>query len=508
MKQFRKDILGLILGPLALFLWLWFGPRGTLTLEAHRLAGILWLTIIWWVTEPIPIPATGLISVALVVILGATPLPATGSASPAKIVFAPFADPSVFFLLGGMFIGRSMQRHGLDRRIALSILCRPWASRSPATLTMGIGASVAFVSMWISNTAATAMVFPVTMGMLSVLAAGAGDRGPDVLSSPFASSLLIITAYASSVGGVATPIGTATNVVAMGFFRQPAYFGQSIDFVRWCQVGVPLTLILLGGLFVLLKPRGAVDFDLDSLRAYLRSQRESLGPWNAGERNTMIVFAIVLSLWMTPSVLQFASTKASEAFTHRLPEEVVALLAPVLLFLLPLDRGFRRHTLELEDFSRVDWGSTLLFGSGLSLGSLMFQTGLAEAIGRFCFEVMGTKDVWSITGLAIVAGVILSEFTSNAATAATLIPVVWGLCKTAGVERPEIPLFGVTFAASFGSALPVSTPPNAMVYSSGLIPIQRMIRAGVAFDAWCVVVIWIVLRGAVAWGWTPVAPTG
>src|SRR6185312_11961135 len=141
----------------------------------------------------------------------------------------PFADPSVSFLFGGMFIGRAMSRHGLDRRLALSILTTNWASRSPGTVLAAVGVSVTLVSMWISNTAATAMVFPVTMGIIGVLGAGSGEGVPRFGRSPYASALLLMTAYASSVGGIATPIGTATNVVAMSFFRRPEYFGQPVD---------------------------------------------------------------------------------------------------------------------------------------------------------------------------------------------------------------------------------------------------------------------------------------
>jgi sodium-dependent dicarboxylate transporter 2/3/5 len=144
-----------------------------------------------------------------------------------------------------------------------------------------------------------------------------------------------------------------------------------------------------------------------------------------------------------------------------------------------------------------------LFGAGLSLGSLMVKTGLAQAIGEHAFELLGTRDVWVITALSIAGGIVLSEFTSNAAAVSTLIPVVWSICESAQIA-PLPPLMGVTFAASFGSALPVSTPPNAIVYGSRLIPVRRMIVAGVGLDLISGVAIWIVLRIAFSIGWTPV----
>jgi sodium-dependent dicarboxylate transporter 2/3/5 len=484
--------------------WIAWGPADSLTPEAHRLAGVLLLTIIWWLTEPIPIPATGLLGVVLSVVVGAVPADESGRFEPARIALAPFGNPTLYFLLGGMFIGRAMSRHGLDRRIALSIVTTRWAARSPGALLGAVGLSVMLVSMWISNTAATAMIYPVTLGMISVLAAGLGPEADRFARSPYASALLLITAYASSVGGVATPIGTTTNVVAMGFFREPEYFGHAIDFGRWMAVGVPMMAALGVALFVWLRwlaPAGKLD--LSRLHAQLREERAKLRRWSVGEVNTLVVFLTVIALWIAPSVLSLSGWhSAAEWFGRHLPEEIVAMLAPILLFLLPVDWRRRRFSLELDDISQIDWGTLLLFGSGLSLGNLMFRTGLVQVMGRGAFDALGTDDVWLITAMAIAGGILLSEFTSNATTAIALIPVVWSICRDAGIDSTA-PLMGVTFGASFGSALPISTPPNAIVYGSRLIPARRMMLAGLGFDLLCGIVIWTVLRVAYALDWSP-----
>jgi sodium-dependent dicarboxylate transporter 2/3/5 len=495
------DRVGLVLGPLALLTWL-LTPQGSLTPEAHRLAGIMLFTIIWWVTEPIPIAATGLAAVVLCVFLQAVPAE-DGRLEAARTVLAPFADPSVFFLLGGVYIGRAMTRHGLDRRLALSILCTRWAGRSPATVLAAEGLAVALTSMWISNTAATAMMYPVALGIIAVLAGGSGSSVQGFARSPYATGLLLMTAYASSVGGIATPIGTATNVVAMGYFKRPEYFGHSADFLRWSLVGVPMMFVLFIGLFVWLQRRSSsAGLAMDQLRQYLRDEYAGLGKWKRGEINTLVVFLIVVSLWIAPGVLSLFSMETGQAFSKRFPEEITALLAPVLLFLLPVDWAKRQFTLEGSDLARIDWGTILLFGAGLSLGGLMFKTGLAQAVGEEMFELFATNNVWVITALSIVCGIVLSEFTSNAATASTLIPVIYQLARQAGVD-PVPPLMGVTFGASFGSALPVSTPPNAIVYSSGLIPVRRMVAAGAGLDVICAIVIWISLCAAFSIGWSP-----
>ncbi len=498
------DRLGLVLGPAAMLAWMAWGPRHDVTPEAHRLVGVLLLTIIWWLTEPIPIPATGLLGVALSVMVGAIPRD-VGGKPPAVIALEPFGNPTLFFLLGGMFIGRAMSRHGLDRRIALSILTAPGAARTPNTLLAAVGLSVMLISMWISNTAATAMICPVTLGIIGVLAAGMEGGEDGFARSPYASALLLMTAYASSVGGIATPIGTTTNVVAMGYFRQTDYFGRPVDFARWSVVGVPMMLALGLALFAWLRflaPRDKLD--LSAVRAHLARERAKLGSWSVGEWNTLAVFVAVVALWIAPSVLVLAGMEEeSRWFNAHFPEEIVALIAPVLLFLLPIDWRQRRFSLEIDDFARIDWGTLMLFGSGLSLGSLMVRTGLVRVLGQSAFDWLGTDDIWLITAMAIVGGILLSEFTSNAAAATALIPVVMAICQEAGVDKVP-PLMGVTFAASFGSALPVSTPPNAIVYGSGLLPARRMMLAGVGFDVACGVVIWIVLRAAYTLGWTPI----
>jgi sodium-dependent dicarboxylate transporter 2/3/5 len=213
------------------------------------------------------------------------------------------------------------------------------------------------------------------------------------------------------------------------------------------------------------------------------------------------VFLTVIGLWIAPSAILFTARDWYDPFTERFPEEVVAILAPVLLFLLPVDWRRRKFSLEASDFGKIDWSTLLLFGAGLSLGTLMFKTGLAKAIGIAAFESLGTSDVWVVTAACIAGSIFLSEFTSNATTVTMLIPVVMAICRQADVDALP-PLMGVAFGASFGSALPVSTPPNAIVYGSGLIPARRMIRAGIGVDVVAGVVIWLVLRIAFGLGWT------
>jgi solute carrier family 13 (sodium-dependent dicarboxylate transporter), member 2/3/5 len=496
----RLDLIGLVCGPVVMGFWLAVVDLG-LPPEAHRLAGVLLLTIIWWITEPVPIAITGLLALALAVVIGA--VKTDGKLKPEDVVFAKFSSSSFFFLLGGMFIGRSMSRHGLDRRIALSILTTRWAGSSPLALLAAVGAATALISMWIANVAATAMIYPVAMGMISVLATSAGADGTQFARSRFASALLLMTAYASTIGGLTTPIGTATNVIAIGFFEQSDYFGKQVSFFQWSLVGLPLTVVLYFALTLWLRWLGPPgDLNLVRLRDYLATQRGQLGPWSRGEKNTLLVFLIVVSLWVAPAPLSFISSEANDWFNSHFPESSVAIFAPVLLYLLPVDWRRGKFTLEAADFLKIDWGTLALFGAGLCLGSLMQSTGLAEIIAKSALKLIDEPDVWKITALAIAGGILLSEITSNTATAAALVPITFALCEQANIDKLP-PLMGVTLGASFGNALPVSTPPNAIVYSSGLIQIRRMVVSGLGLDILSGVLIWCVLRIAFELGWTP-----
>ncbi len=363
---------------------------------------------------------------------------------------------------------------------ATAVLCRSSVVRMKSSLEISIVSSSGFHAVSTSRSA--------------------HSRGV----TPFATALLLMTAYASSVGGIATPIGTATNLVAKSFFERPEYFNQKPDFGRWVMVGAPMMVVLFVGLFLWLKMRApAHDLDLNALRTYLQRERAKLGPWKIGEKNTLAVFLFVVAMWVTPAPLAlFADVETAKAFSRRFPEEIVALLVPILLFFLPVDWKNRKATLAPSDWRELDWGTTLLFGAGLSLGNLMLHTGLAEAIANTANDALRPQSVWEVTALAIFGGIFLSEFTSNAATATTLIPIVFGICTKADLD-PVLPLLGVTFGASFGSALPVSTPPNAIVYGSGLVPARRMIVAGIGMDVISAIAIWLVLRLAGQLGWTP-----
>jgi sodium-dependent dicarboxylate transporter 2/3/5 len=483
-----RNTVGLFLGPAA-FLVLYFWPVPGLGPRAQVLAAILSLVVTYWVTEPIPIPSTALLGMALCVIL---------EVAPASRVLAPFADPIIFLFMGSFMLAGAMTAHGLNRRFAFAILSFRWVGNSSARVLLVFGAVTAFLSMWISNTATTAMMFPVALGLIRAQAAILEkDTGKPVEATRLRSGtgLMLMAAFASSVGGIGTPVGTPPNLIGIAMIEKHA--GVSISFFQWMLFAVPLLaamyLILFAILHTIEKP------ELKQIRGsaeYVRRELESLGKWTAGERNSLAAFLVTVVLWFIPGILAIAFGTSSRAYVEyntRMPESVAAMAGAVLLFILPTDWKKREFTLTWREASRIDWGTLILFGGGLSFGGLMFETKLAEGVGHGLLDLTGATSLWGITLASIAMATLMSEATSNTAAANMIIPVVISIALAAGLN-PVPPALGATIGASWGFMLPVATPPNAIVYGSGMVPVTRMIRAGALYDICGIFLIWLGLR--------------
>jgi sodium-dependent dicarboxylate transporter 2/3/5 len=478
---------GFVLGPAAALV-VWNYPL-SVSAPAHALAAILAWVVIFWITEPIPIPATALLAPVAAVALGV---------GGAKEVFAPFAHPVIFLFIGSFLIAEAMIVHGLDRRIAYWVLTRRVIGESPARILLAVGLLSAGLSLWVSNTATAAMMLPIATGMLGALASarrGAQEGPASPTTWRYSTALMLMVAYAASVGGLGTVIGTPPNLIGKGLIADR--LGVDIGFVQWMQFGVPIVVTTFAALFVLLYALHPPDLGpLTGVAAFLVRQRAALGAMGRGERNAAIAFGTAVTLWVAPGgvVLVWGADSALAGwFDRHVPEAAVALIGAGLLFVLPVDWPGRRFTLSWEQAERIDWGTILLFGSGLALGEMMFQTGLSEAIGRGASQALGADSLWTLTAFAIALGIVLSELTSNTASATMVIPVVIAIAQGAGVSALP-PALGACLGASFGFMLPISTPPNAIVYGSGLIPIERMIRAGFLLDLVGLAVIWTGLR--------------
>jgi solute carrier family 13 (sodium-dependent dicarboxylate transporter), member 2/3/5 len=483
-----RNTIGLFLGPLVSLI-IYLLPMPALTPTAHILAAILSWIVVWWICEPVPIPISALLGAVLCVVFGV---------ASAKVAFAPFADPIIYLFLGSFILAEAMAIHGLDKRFAYAIMSMKFVGNSTARILIAYGFICAFLSMWISNTAATAMMFPIGLGIIYAMGGIVAEQtGKDVDPTKlrFGTGMMLMAAYAASTGGIGTPVGTPPNLIGIAMIEN--YCKVKIPFFQWMLITVPILILLFVLLFFLLyflhKPELA---NIEGSQEYVQRERNKLGKWRQGEKNAVIAFAITVALWIIPGILAVMYGEAapiSKAYAKYMPEGVAALVGATLLFLLPVNWKDREFTISWKQATKIDWGTLLLFGGGLTLGNLMFSTKLAEVIGTGLLQLSGATSVWGITLGAIFIAILVSETSSNTASANMVVPVMIALAIAAGVN-PIAPAMGATLGASWGFMLPVSTPPNAIVYGSGMVPITKMIRAGVFYDVLGGIIIWIGLR--------------
>ena len=452
---------------------------------AHRLAAVMAAVVILWVTEAIPMALTALLGATACVVL---------QVAPAKNVFAPFADQLMFLFIGSFMLARAIELHGLDRRLALSVLTLRAVGGSPSRVLFAFGATTAFISAWISNTATTAMMFAIGLSILKVLR----DDGRGKIDPRYATGLMLMTSFSASIGGLATPIGTPPNVIGLNFIRKLASAdGSPIDvtFFEWCLIGVPIVVVLYLFMFAYLNwfcPAGVTE--LAGGREYLERQRRELGPWTRGQLSTLAAFVVMVALWVTPGVIALGWGETSDAYKwckSSLPEAVPALLGAGLLFLLPGKQG--RPALVWSEATEIDWGVVLLYGGGFAFGMLAQETGLADILGKNMIAWLPNAGSFGFLVAATLVATLVSEATSNTASANIVVPVVITMAQAAGVDPLE-PALGATFGCSLGFMLPVSTPCNAIVYGSGLVPLGRMIRYGALLDVAGTIVIVAVVK--------------
>ncbi len=462
---------GFFLAP-AVFILILLMPFESLKPEAHRLAAIMAAVIVLWLCESLPMTVTALAGAAAAVIM---------QVADAKTVFAPFADPLIFLFIGSFILARGIFVHGLDKRVAFAVLSRKAIGARPSRILFAFGAVTAFMSAWISNTATTAMMFAIGLSIITFLVAQEKETGIKI-NRGYATALMLITSFSASIGGLATPIGTPPNIIGIGFIRNLA--GGEISFFKWMLIGVPVVVVLylfLWFYFNKLCPAGVKE--IAGSEAMLKRENAALGPWTRGQRSIVIAFAVTVLLWVVPGVFALVLGEQSPIYKmlgSRVPEAVGALVGATLLFLLP-GNGTGEKAITWQEAVKIDWGVILLYGGGFALGVLSFQTGLAEAVGVGLTSLLPVSGGFGLLVASVIVAIIVSETTSNTASANMVIPVVIAIASAQGAD-PFIPALGATFAASLGFMLPVSTPCNAIVYGSGYIPLMKMVRYGLLLD--------------------------
>jgi solute carrier family 13 (sodium-dependent dicarboxylate transporter), member 2/3/5 len=473
---------GLVLAPVV-FVALVLAPLPGLSPQAHMLAAVASATVVFWVTEAIPLAVAALLGPALAVLLGVTD---------AEAALAPFADPLIFLFMGGFMLAGGLSRQGFDRRAALWLLARPMLAGSPTRALAAI-AFIAFAfSMWLSNTATTAMLIPVALGLVATMKETAGeDERLRHAWTRFGGGMCLTLAYAASIGGTATPIGTGPNVIALGMIEDR--LGIRFDFLQWMSFALPTAIVMFVVVVALAVRRFAPPMRrIDRLKAEVDRQLEALGPISPGERRAVAVFALAVVGWLLPSVLKIGlgtdhpwTTLAKSS----LDEGVVAIVCASLLFALPSGAEPQRRgdtaprLLGWQDAQNIDWGTLFLLGGGLALGRMTFDTGLADAIGRGLLDVSGpiAAHPAGLMAVSVLLVIFLTEVTSNTATTSMMLPVLIGLASAGGMD-PIPTAIAVTLAASFAFMLPVSTPPNAMAYGTRMIRLDTMLSFGLRLD--------------------------
>ena len=473
-----RQRVGLYAAP-GLALLVYLNPFSSLPPSAHILSAILVWVVVSWATEAIPLAVTSLVGAALCIAMG------LGSA---KEVLATFAHPIIFLFIGSFFLAEAFVVHGLDRRFAVWLLSRKGLTSSPIGVFGAMGFATAVLSMWISNTAAVAIMVPIALGLLSTI------RGSREEAGSHEPGVLLLLAYGSAAGGITTMVGTPPNIIGVGFLSQQA--GISISFFDWMAIGLPLAGALgLGIAAVLfwLYPLPKTFPDLGDHLQHLRHQQEG---WTRGQRNTCLALLLAIGCWIGPGVLGIVLGRDSDLVTFlnaRLPKEMVPIFAAGLLFVLPVDFKAGEFTLKWTQAANINWGTILLFGGGLTFGHLMVQTHLAEIIGESLVAFFGSNTLWTLTAVAIGTALVITEIASNTASTSMLVPVVISIATAAGIS-PIPPTLGVCLGASLAFMMPVSTPPNAIVYGTGFVPLPNMLRAGVFLNIIGAVLVWLTLR--------------
>ena len=455
-------------------------------------AAVAALTACWWITVAIPIPATSLLPLLLFPIVGVLPI---------KQAASPYADPSVFLFMGGFIIALGIERWGLHRRIALHIVRTVGTSQS--TIVLGFMIASAVLSMWISNTATAMMMLPIG---LAVVAALPGLAGPPEDDSPrrdnFAPALMLGIAYAASIGGVATPIGTPPNISFRGQFARLYPDAPEISFGQWLLLFVPLVCVFLPIIWLVLTrvtcrvTRQSSSAGRDVVTEHLRR----LGPPSGPEVLMAVIFTLTGVLWMTRSIpltnelnvgwsaqlerlLAHADGAPSRFHAGFVNDATVALAVAIALFAIPARRsreGRREYLMDWETAQRLPWGILLLFGGGFSIAAGLQGSGLSLWCGQ-AFAALGiTNPLLLIIGTCLLI-TFLTEITSNTATTQVMLPIV---ASVAGMLEfnPLLLMLPATLSASCAFMLPVATPPNAIVFGSGQVEIGRMVRTGILLN--------------------------
>lgn len=463
-------------------------PPAALSEIAWHTAALTVLMAIWWSTDAIPLSATALLPFLVLPLVGAVPVKEAGS---------PYANETIFLILGGFLVGLAMERSRLHQRIAYNIAAR--FGGNPQRLVFGLMVATAFTSMWVSNTSTTLMMMPVALSVAALAGRDGTAGAPDADARNFASCLVLGVAYAATIGGLGTLVGTPTNALVVGFLGEQGL--PTISFVAWMAFGIPTVALLLPVAWYVLT-RHAFPFRLADGAAAgqaVREARAGLGPLRPAERRVMGVFIVLAALWIArPWLVEWLAPLTGGA-SLRITDATLAIAAGLALFAMPAGGTTPpgERLLQAVDLRRVPWDVLLLFGGGLALAAGIDKSGLSTAVGQGLSGLGGLP--LALLVLSVVALLVFwTELNSNVAAAATALPV---LAAIAGATaHPVLMLVApAAMAASCGFMLPVGTPPNAIAFGTGHVELRKMLRAGFWLDLAAIGAIFVVAMVVLPW---------
>ena len=462
--------IGLLLGPALFALMMFFADtQTTMNPVAWKVAAIsLWMAA-WWATEAVPVPVTALLPIATFELAGISTM---------KEATAPYANPIIYLFLGAFVLALAVERWNLHKRIALMILSR--TGTDGRRMIGGFMLVSALLSMWMTNTSTTMMLFPIAISVTAIIVEnvqGLSERA----KSHFQTAMLLALAYSATIGGLATLVGTPPNALLAAFLSEN--YGIEIGFARWMAIGVPVAAILLPAGWLLLT-RWIYQVEIpenDEVKNHLRKLKADLGPLSKPEARVATIFVLVVLAWMLRRPL------SSGFGLEGLSDTGIAMAAGLLLFLVPSGDDRQAHLMTWQDVSRLPWGVLVLFGGGLSLAAQISASGLANWLGE-SLSLVSAMGVVLLVIAATALVIFLTELTSNLATTAAFLPAVAAIAVQADIS-PLLLCVPVALAASCAFMLPVATPPNAIVYASGMLTIPQMVRAGVALNLFSLVLL-------------------
>lgn len=444
----------------------------------RRAAGLLAWMAVWWLAEVLPLGVTALLPLVLLPVLGVLSV---------RDAAAPYADRIVFLFMGGFILALAMERWNLHRRIALLVMLL--VGTSPRRLLLGIMAATALLSMWVSNTATALMMIPIALGVADLVEGEpAGAPRAARAGGGFGTAVVLGVAYAASIGGLGTPIGSPPNAVLTSFLDRT--YHHSIGFGNWMLAGVPFVLVFIPAAWAYLalaacRVPSAAGVDARRARAHLREQYAQLGPTSRGEWGVMACFSLTVAGWVLrePLILLTEArgmTEASAFIKSTIDDAAIAVIGGLLCFVWPVSTRRRVYLMDWPTMRKLPWDILLLFGGGLSLAAGVQASGLDRSLGA-ALAGMGEWPGWGVALVCSTISVFVSEFTSNVAQANVFYPVLGGIAESARID-PMALLFPCCLSLSCAFMLPMGTPPNAIAFSSARVSMRRFALAGLGMN--------------------------